>query len=193
MTSSQPATCRGSAAVASDKPRYIRSSYFIVANANRPEYAAIGPTDRDAQVRDHPQPDMRVRFPGFVLESVRDEQRLTGLHDSLAKRSRIESARLARISFGRAGDENFDVGRIDPHYGGRGHVQDLGKEIHNLLPFPDDFRGHFDRMCHARAGRRRAHDPMDRVLGITGDGRPVGSEAVLSRWILPFMRSSSRA
>src|SRR5258706_678538 len=149
MTSSQPATCRGSAAVASDKPRYIRSSYFIVANANRPEYAAIGPTDRDAQVRDHPQPDMRVRFPCFVLESVRDEQRLTGLHDGLAIRSRIESARLARISFGRAGDENFDVGRIDPHYGGRGHVHDLGKEIHNLLPFSDDFRGHFDRMCQA--------------------------------------------
>src|SRR5258706_16038586 len=64
MTSSQPATCRGSAAVASDKPRYIRSSYFIVANANRPEYAAIGPTDRDAQVRDHPQPDMRVVLHG---------------------------------------------------------------------------------------------------------------------------------
>src|SRR4029450_9726358 len=29
--------------------------------------------------------------------------------------------RLARISFGRAGDEHFDVGRIGPHYGGRGH------------------------------------------------------------------------
>src|SRR6476646_7090671 len=43
---------------------------------------------------------MRVRFPCFVLESVRDEQRLTGLHDGLAIRSRIESARLARISFG---------------------------------------------------------------------------------------------
>src|SRR6478736_7632782 len=124
---------------------------FIVANANRPEYAAIGPPDREAQVRDHPQPDMRVRFPCFVLASVRDEQRLTGLHDGLAIRSRIESARLARISFGRAGDENLDVGRIDPHYGGRGHVHDLGKEIHKLLPFSDDFRGHFDRMCHTRA------------------------------------------
>jgi hypothetical protein len=89
---------------------------------------------------------MRVRFPGFVLASVRDEQRLTGLHDGLAIRSRIESARLARISFGRAGDEHFDVGRIGPHYGGRGHVHDLGKEIHKLLPFSDDFRGHFDRM-----------------------------------------------
>src|ERR1700730_6482755 len=61
---------------------------------------------------------MRVRFPCLVLESVRDEQRLTGLHDGLAIRSRVESARLARISFGRAGDKNFDVGRIDPHYGG---------------------------------------------------------------------------
>jgi hypothetical protein len=94
---------------------------------------------------------MRVRFPGFVLESVRDEQQLTGLHDGLAIRSRIESARFARISFGSAGDENFDVGRIGPHYGGRGHVHDLCKEIHKLLPFLDDFSGHFDRMCHARA------------------------------------------
>src|SRR6478672_103580 len=128
---------------------------FIVANANRPEYAAIGPTDWDAQVRDRPQLDMRVRSPCFVLESVRDEQRLTGLHDGLAIRSRIESARLARISFGRARDENFDVGRIDPHYGGRGHVHDLGKEIHKLLPFSDDFRGHFDRMCRARAALLR--------------------------------------
>src|ERR1700745_159806 len=127
----------------------------MVANANRPEYAAIGPTNRNAQVRDHPQPDMRVRFPGFVLESVRDEQRLTDLHDGLAIRSRIESARLARISFGRAGDENFDVGRIGPHYGGRGHVHDLGKEIHELLPFSDDFRGYFDRMCQARAALMR--------------------------------------
>jgi hypothetical protein len=114
---------------------------FIVANANGPEYAAIGPTDWDAQVRDHPQLDMRVCSPCFVLESVRDEQRLTGLHDGLAIRSRIESVRLARISFGRAGDENLDVGRIDPHYGGRGHVHDLGKEIHKLLPFSDEFRG----------------------------------------------------
>src|SRR5258706_12691966 len=113
MTSSQPATCRGSAAVASDKPRYIRSSYFIVANANRPEYAAIGPTDRDAQVRDHPQPDMRVRFPCFVLESVRDEKQLIGLHDGLAIRSRIESSRLARLSFRPAGAVSFEVGRID--------------------------------------------------------------------------------
>src|SRR5712672_4560169 len=124
---------------------------FIVANANRPEYAAIGPTDWDAQIRDHPQLDMRVGSPCFVLESVRDKQRLTGLHDGLAIRSCIESARLARISFGLAGDENFDVGRIDPHYGGRGHVHDLGKEIHNLLPFSDDFRRQFDRMSHARA------------------------------------------
>ena len=30
-------------------------------------------------------------------------------------------------------------------------MHDLGKEIHKLLPFSDDFRGHFDRMCHARA------------------------------------------
>jgi hypothetical protein len=30
-------------------------------------------------------------------------------------------------------------------------VHDLGKEIHKLLPFSDNFRGHFDRMCHARA------------------------------------------
>jgi hypothetical protein len=29
-------------------------------------------------------------------------------------------------------------------------VHDLGKEIHKLLPFSDDFRGHFDRMCRAR-------------------------------------------
>src|SRR5882757_8052922 len=94
---------------------------------------------------------MRVRFPCFVFESVRDEQRLTGLHDGLAIRSRIESARLAWISFGCVGDENFDVGRIGPHYGGRGHVHDLGKEIHKLLPFSDDFRGHFDRMWQARA------------------------------------------
>src|SRR6476619_8413209 len=93
---------------------------------------------------------MRVRFPRFVLESVRDEQRLTGLHDGLAIRSRIESPRLARISVGCAGDENFDVGRIDPHYGGRGHVHDLSKEIHKLLPLSDDFRGYFDRMCRAQ-------------------------------------------
>src|SRR4051794_21878340 len=53
---------------------------------------------------------MRVRFPCFVLESVRDEQRLTGLQDGLAIRSGIESTRLARISFGRAGDKNFNVG-----------------------------------------------------------------------------------
>jgi hypothetical protein len=30
-------------------------------------------------------------------------------------------------------------------------MHDLSKEIHNLLPFSDDFRGHFNRMCHARA------------------------------------------
>ena len=30
-------------------------------------------------------------------------------------------------------------------------MHDLGKEIHKLLPFLDDFRGHFDRMCRARA------------------------------------------
>src|SRR5258706_7725071 len=157
MTSSQPATCRGSAAVASDKPRYIRSSYFIVANANRPEYAAIGPTDRDAQVRDHPQPDMRVCFQCFVLESVRDEQRLTGLQDGLAIRSRIESARLARISFGRAGDENLDVRRLDSHDRGGGNVHDLSKHIHDLLPLANDFRGYLDGMWRDRCCRRRAH------------------------------------
>ena len=121
---------------------------------------------------------MRVRFPGFGLESVRDEQRLTGPHDGLAIRSRIESARLVRISFGRAGDENFDVGRIDPHYGGRGHVHDLGKEIHKLLPFSDDFRGHFDRMCHARAAILRLRKrnflrgyfrSCEQYLGLDGD------------------------
>src|SRR5947209_16871029 len=100
--------------------------------------SACNMSRKDAQVRDRPQLDMRVLFPCFVLTSVRDEQRLTRLHDGIAIRSRIESAPLARISFGRAGDENFDVGRIDPHYGGRGHVHDLGKEIHKLLPFSDD-------------------------------------------------------
>jgi hypothetical protein len=130
---------------------------------------------------------MRVRFPYFVLESVRDEQRLTGLHDGLAIRSRIESARLARISFGRTRDENFDVGRIGPHYGGRGHVHDLGKEIHKLLPFSDDFRGHFDRMCHARAAILRLRsDPFsvdtsvhaEQFSGLDGEGIITAPAAV---------------
>src|SRR5712691_8971234 len=130
---------------------------------------------------------MRVRFPCFVLESVRDEQRPTGLHDGLAIRSRIESARLARISFGRAGDENFDVGRVDPHYGGRGYVHDLGKEIHKLLPFSDDFRGHFDRMCHARAAILRLRSgPLsvdtpvhaEQFLGLDGKGSITAPAAV---------------
>src|SRR5258708_12918649 len=88
---------------------------LIVANANRPEYAAIGPTDRDAQVRDHPQPDMRACFPCFVLESVRDEQRLTGLQDGLAIRSRFESARPARISFGPPGITTLHPPPPTPH------------------------------------------------------------------------------
>ena len=148
---------------------------FIIANANRPEDAAIRPTDRNAEVRDHSQSDMRVHFPCVVLESVRDKQRLTGPHDGRAIRSRIGSARPARISFGCAGDEDFDLRRIDLHYRGGGNVHDFGKQIHDLLPFSDDFRGHFDGMCWGRAGWRRTHDLVNHVLGITGDAlaRPV--------------------
>jgi hypothetical protein len=98
-----------------------------------------------------------------------------------------KSARLARISFGRAGDKNFDVGRIGPHYGGRGHVHDLGKEIHKLLPFSDDFRGHFDRMCHARAAILRLRSgpfsvdtPVhaEQFLGLDGEGSITAPAAV---------------
>src|SRR6185312_9672090 len=147
---------------------------------------------------------MRVRFPYFVLKSVRDEQWLTGPHDGLAIRSRIESARLARISFGRAGDENFDVGRIGPHYGGRGHVHYLGEEIHKLLPFSDDFRGHFDRMCHARAAILRLRSgpfsvdtPVhaEQFLGLDGEGSKrlaITGSQLLTTYVEPSIPFCSR-
>src|ERR1700742_2569980 len=130
---------------------------------------------------------MRVRSPCFVLESVRDEQRLTGPQDGLTIWSRIESAGFTRISCGCAGDKNFDVGRIDPHYGGRRHVHDLGKEIHKLLPFSDDFRGHFDRMCRARAANLRLRSGRlsvdtsvhaEQFLGLDGEGSIAAPAAV---------------
>jgi hypothetical protein len=58
-------------------------------------------------------------------------------------------------------------------------VHDLGKEIHNLLPFSDDFRGHFDRMCHARscdlAAQKRSFSVdtlvhAEQFLGFDGKG-----------------------
>src|SRR5258708_28489692 len=100
---------------------------------------------------------MRVCFPCFVLESVRDEQRLTGLQDGLAIRSRIESARLARISFGRAGDENLDVRRLYSHDRGGGNVHDFSKHIHDLLPLANDFRWHLDTMRRSRSWRRTSN------------------------------------
>src|SRR6266498_2432420 len=46
---------------------------FVIANANGSEHLAIGPADRNAQVRDHPLLHMRVRFPRFVRASISDK------------------------------------------------------------------------------------------------------------------------
>src|SRR6266404_4903703 len=62
-----------------------------------------------------------------------------------------------------------------------------GKEIHNLLPFSDDFRGHFDRMCHARAAILRlrsgpfsVNTPVhaEQFLGLDGEGSITAPAAV---------------
>ena len=64
--------------------------WFFIRNANRSKYPAIGPNDRDPQVRDHPQFNIRVRLPLFVPYSIRDKQRLPGLHHGLAIKPCIE-------------------------------------------------------------------------------------------------------
>src|SRR5258706_16156990 len=76
----------------------------------------------------------------------------------------------------------------------------LGKEIHNLLPFSDDFRGHFDRMCHARAAILRLRSGpfsvdtlvhAEQFLGLNGEGSITAPAAVCdssSRPSRPKMR-----
>src|SRR5262245_29332208 len=111
---------------------------FVVANANRAEYLPIGPNDWDAQVRDHPRLTMAVRSPRLVFESISGSQRSTGLQLRRAIRPGVDGARGARISFRRAGDQNFELRGLDSHDRGRRHVHDLGKQIADLLPFADD-------------------------------------------------------
>jgi hypothetical protein len=111
---------------------------------------------------------MRVRFPCLVLASVRDEQRLTGLQDGLAIRSCVERARLARISFGRAGDENFDVG---------GSTRMMEAEGTRMIS-----ARRFTNSCHFRMISEGTS-----VECATLELRSCGSEAALSPWILSFM------
>jgi hypothetical protein len=65
--------------------------FLVIKNANRSKYLAVGPADRETQVRDHPQFGIGVRFPIFVAERVRDEQRLASLHHGLAVKAGIET------------------------------------------------------------------------------------------------------
>jgi hypothetical protein len=103
--------------------------WFFIKNANRSKYLAIGPDDRDPQVRDHPQFNIRVRLPLFVSDSVMDKQRLPGLHHGLAIKPCIEArdfVLFVRIPLGLAGYEDFDVRGLDSHYQGGGNMHDFG-------------------------------------------------------------------
>jgi hypothetical protein len=129
--------------------------WFFIKNANRSKYLAIGPNDRDPQVRDHPQFNIGVRLPLFVPESIGDQQRSPGVHHGLAIKSCIEGrdfVRLVRIPFGLAGYEHFDVGGLYSHYQGGGNMHDFGSQIHDLLPLSDDFRRYGGRMWHVQSG-----------------------------------------
>jgi hypothetical protein len=102
--------------------------WFFIKDANRSKYLAIGPNDRQPQVRDHPQFNIGIRLPIFITESVKDQQRLPGLHHRLAIKSCIEGRNfvpLVRVLIGFAGYENFDVWGLYSHYQGRGNMQDF--------------------------------------------------------------------
>src|SRR5262249_6267795 len=68
---------------------------LIIENTNHPKCLAIGPSDRNPEIRNHPQFDIGVAFPRFITESVGDQQRLPAFHHSLAIESRIEIGRFA--------------------------------------------------------------------------------------------------
>jgi len=58
-------------------------------------------------------------------------------------------------------------------------VHDFGKEIHNLLPFSDGLRGHFDRMCRARAAiLRLGSDAFLVKTPVHGEGSITAPAAV---------------
>ena len=103
--------------------------WSFIKNANRSKYLAIGPNDRDPEVRDHPQFNIRVRLPLFVPYSIRDKQRLPGLHHGLAIKSGVEGndfVPFVRIPVSLAGYEDFNVWGVYSHNQGGGNMHDFG-------------------------------------------------------------------
>ncbi len=110
---------------------------LVVEDADRAELLAEGPGERQTEVGDHAEPDIRIATPRRVRHRIGDHQFALGVHHVLTIEAGIERVgrtRAVDVALASTCDQDLDLLRMHAHDQRRRRRKELGQQIDGVLP-----------------------------------------------------------